>query len=145
MSLERARRYRELAKQAAKQLGCKASSERAKHVATLRLARETFADRLVAGRDVNPDHLLKLDEALKAYLPEATSAAPAPMLSLKICKKLFGVCQHCGQLNETDDDVPPPSSPPKPDRSVPPDPLFEVGVRPIDEHAETPGARKEFM
>jgi hypothetical protein len=43
MSLERARRYRELAKQAAKQLGVKPSSERAKHVATLRLARETFA------------------------------------------------------------------------------------------------------
>jgi|SRR6516162_9545274 len=125
MSLERARRYRELAKQAAKQLGCKASSERAKHVATLRLARETFADRLVAGRDVNPDHLLKLDEALKAYLPEATSAAPAPMLSLKICKKLFGVCQHCGQLNETDEDMPPPDHlKHKPSPFVPPDPLL---------------------
>ena len=65
-------------------------------------------DRLVAGRDVNPEHLLKLDDALKQYMPQATSAAPAPMLSLQICKKLFGVCQHCSKLNETDEGVPPP-------------------------------------
>src|SRR6516165_6619074 len=108
MSLERARRYRELVKLAARQFHCKPSSERAKHVATLRLARETFADRLVAGRDVNPEHLLKLDDALKQYMPEVTSAPPAPMVNIQFCKKLFGVCQHCGQLNETDEDVPPP-------------------------------------
>src|SRR6516225_2164534 len=108
MSLERARRYRELVKLAARQFHCKPSSEKAKHVATLRLARETFADRLVAGRDVNPEHLLKLDDALKGYMPEATSAGPAPMLHLKICQKLFGVCQYCGKLNETDEHVPSP-------------------------------------
>jgi hypothetical protein len=126
MSLERARRYRELAKQAAKQFGCKPSSERAKHVATLRLARETFADRLVAGRDVNPEHLLKLDDALKQYLPQATSAAApsatAPPFHLQICsKKIHSVCERCGHVQPTTIDTP---SPPKSDRFLPPDPLL---------------------
>jgi hypothetical protein len=121
MSVGRAVRYRTLVRDAAKQLGVKPSSERAKHVATLRFARETFADRLVAGRDVNPDHLLKLDEALKAYLPEATSAPPSDtLMGLRICRKLAGVCEACGHIQQLDIDVPPPGrSPIKPPLLLP--------------------------
>jgi hypothetical protein len=124
-SVERARRFRELAKQAAKQFGCKSSSERAKHVATLRLARETWADRLVAGRDTNPRDLLDLDQALKQYLPQATSAPPpsaAPLLHLQICsKKVHSVCERCGHIQPTDVDAP---GPLKPDHFKPPRPLM---------------------
>jgi hypothetical protein len=69
MSAElRAKRYKELCREAAKQLGCKASDEIAVHCATLRLCRETFAARLIAGRDVDPNALLKLDEALREFM-----------------------------------------------------------------------------
>jgi|SRR6516165_2041170 len=123
MSLERARRYRELVKLAARQFHCKPSSEKAKHVATLRLARETFADRLVAGRDVNPEHLLKLDGALKEYLPQATSVGERHKLTLEIVNGTHTQCPKCGhEYNPYDPDKPytPPDDPmPPPLRGVP--------------------------
>jgi len=69
MSTEaRAKRYRQLCKEAAKQLGCGPSDELAVHVATLRLCRETFAAKLISGRDVDPTALLKLDETLRQFM-----------------------------------------------------------------------------
>src|SRR5262249_22082371 len=81
MSAElRAKRYRELCREAAKQLGCKASDELAVHVATLRLCRETFAARLIAGRDVDPAALLRLDESLREFMRQF---APAKQHTVK--------------------------------------------------------------
>jgi hypothetical protein len=54
--------------------------------------------------------LLLLDEALKPYLPEATSAAPAPaakppfMLQI-VSPKLHAFCPRCRCTVETDQDV----------------------------------------
>jgi len=62
MSIARVAQYRQLVKEAAKQLRCKPTSELARHVATLRLARSTYAERLVAGRDIDPAALLRIDE-----------------------------------------------------------------------------------
>ena len=124
-STERALRYRELLRQAARQFRVKETNERARHVATLRLAREYFLDRLVVGRIDNPDHLLKLDAALTQDLPQATSAAPAPAASelpfrLQVCsKKIHSVCQRCGHIQPTDEDV---SSPKR--GFKPPEPLL---------------------
>jgi hypothetical protein len=69
MTVARAARYQRLVEEAAKQLKCRPSSELARHVGTLRLARETFAERLISGRDVNPADLVRLDDCLRQYLP----------------------------------------------------------------------------
>jgi hypothetical protein len=132
MTAARAVRFKQLIREASKQLKCKPTSERAKHVATLRYAREHFAERLIAGRDVNPEHLLKLDDALKQYLPQATSAPPVtkPLLTLQICsKKIHSVCERCGHIQPTDVDTPAP-----PSKYHPPSPLLLPAPTNGDEH-----------
>jgi len=62
--------YKTLRKQVAKELGEKPNTEIVKHVATLRLMRENLQIRLLAGERVDPLDVLKLDEALKKYLPQ---------------------------------------------------------------------------
>jgi hypothetical protein len=52
--MSRAELYTKLLKAAAKQLGVKPSSESAKDLAVLRLARETITSKLISGRDVDP-------------------------------------------------------------------------------------------
>jgi hypothetical protein len=67
---DRAKRYRELCREAARQLKTKATDERVIHVATLRLMREAIQAKLIAGHHVDPADLLKLDEALRTYVPK---------------------------------------------------------------------------
>ena len=75
----RAARYQELVEQAAKQLGCHPDSELAQHVGTLRLARETFAARLISGVECNPADLCRLDDALRQYLPVTPAKRSEPL------------------------------------------------------------------
>jgi hypothetical protein len=103
MTVARAVRYRTLVKEAAKQLRCKPSSELAKHVGTLRLARETFAERLIGGRDVDPGSLLKLDHALKVYMP--ADGPPAVQLTIQPVT----LCAKCRA--EVEGEPPPPLPP----------------------------------
>jgi hypothetical protein len=69
MTVARAARYQHLVKEAAEQLNCGVDSELARHVGILRLARETFAERLITGKEVNPADLVRLDDCLRQYLP----------------------------------------------------------------------------
>jgi hypothetical protein len=62
--------YKKLLKQVAKELGEKTTAEIVKHVATLRLMRENLQIRLLAGERVDPGDIVKLDDALRHYLPQ---------------------------------------------------------------------------
>jgi hypothetical protein len=75
----RAARYLELVHEAAKQLKCGPDSELAQHVGTLRLARETFAERLISGKEVNPADLVRLDDCLRQYLPVQPAKRSEPL------------------------------------------------------------------
>jgi hypothetical protein len=66
----RTRRYQRLLRQVARELDEKATAEVVKHVSTLRLMRENLMIRLLAGERVDPGDVVKLDEALKQYLPQ---------------------------------------------------------------------------
>ena len=88
MSIERARQFRQLVTEAARQLKCKPSSELARHVGMLRLARQTLAERLIAGRDVDPNSLLRIDEALRQYMPTGEPAGVHLTIQVaKLCAK----------------------------------------------------------
>jgi alpha-D-ribose 1-methylphosphonate 5-triphosphate synthase subunit PhnG len=78
----RAARYQRLVEEAAEQLNCGVDSELARHVGTLRLARETFAERIISGRDVNPADLVRLDDALRQYWPAKPEPPPEPLMQL---------------------------------------------------------------
>jgi hypothetical protein len=90
MSIARVTQYRQLVKEAAKQLRCKPTSELARHVATLRLARSTFTERLVAGRDIDSAALLRIDEALRQYMP--TGEPAGVQFTIQVAK----LCAKCG-------------------------------------------------
>jgi len=75
----RAARYQQLVDEAAKQLKCGPDSELAQHVGTLRLARETFAERLISGKEVNPADLVRLDDCLRQYLPVKPDSRSEPL------------------------------------------------------------------
>jgi hypothetical protein len=66
----RAKRYQTLLRQVARELDEKPNSEVVKHVSTFRLLRENQLIRLLAGERVDPADILKVDEALKQYLPQ---------------------------------------------------------------------------
>jgi hypothetical protein len=91
MTVARAARYSQLVNEAADQLKCRAGSELARHVGALRLARETFTERLIGGRDVDPSDLLKLDEALARYVPKGE----APTLTITYVDGTRKTCPFC--------------------------------------------------
>jgi hypothetical protein len=64
------RRYKKLLRQVARELDEKPDAEVVKHVATLRLMRENVQIRLLEGERVDAADVLRLDEALKQYLPQ---------------------------------------------------------------------------
>jgi hypothetical protein len=88
---DRAARFREILEQAAKDLGCEPTADVATHVAALRMGRETHLAKLIAGADVDPDALLRIDAALKRYLPEA----PPHKIEIAFCESLTGICPNC--------------------------------------------------
>jgi hypothetical protein len=120
MSIARFAQYRQFLKEAAKQLRCKPTSELARHVATLRLARSTFAERLVAGRDIDPAALLRIDEALRQYMP--TREPAGAQFTIQLAK----LCAKCGAKLDVEPPPiaeerpsPPPSKPPASLKVVP--------------------------
>jgi hypothetical protein len=62
--------YKRLLRETAKQLGEKTDTEVVRHVATLRMARENLQVQLLRGERIDPNDLIKLDAALKQYLPQ---------------------------------------------------------------------------
>lgn len=88
----RGEQFKKLCREAGRQLSVKAHSELAKHVATLRLMREQLQVKLLNGAHVDPADILKLDEALKRYLP-----AHEPIkVEIEICRSLHQPCRRCG-------------------------------------------------
>jgi hypothetical protein len=103
----RAAQYRRLLAASARDLGVKIGDERAANLATLRwtvrTVRESMQQKLLAGQAVSPDVLLRLEESLRGHLPAA--AEPPSMLTLKISRKRFEICQRCGYQHPVDADV----------------------------------------
>jgi hypothetical protein len=89
---DRAERYKELCAKAAERLGCEATDERAEHIAALQMAREAISAKLIEGRDIDPNSLLKIDEALRTILPPANP----PKVTVEIIEGNFQCCPKCG-------------------------------------------------
>jgi hypothetical protein len=70
MADSRVATYKRLLRETAKQLGEKTDTEVVRHVATLRMARENLQVQLLRGERIDPADLIKLDAALKQYLPQ---------------------------------------------------------------------------
>src|SRR5262249_13142455 len=66
----RVERYQQLIHEVSRQLKVKPSDPRVEHVATLRLMREQLQARLLEGQNVDAADVLKLDEALRTYVPK---------------------------------------------------------------------------
>jgi hypothetical protein len=62
-------RFKQICAEVAEHQGIDSDSELCQHIATLRLVREQQTMAAIAGRHVNPEHLLRLDEAMRQYLP----------------------------------------------------------------------------
>ena len=101
----RAKRYQRLLRQVARELDEKPNSEVVKHVSTFRLLRENLLIRLLAGERLDPADILKVDEALKQYLPQGKPLA----VKVEIVKGLVGICPKCNA--KIPDYVPPPAPP----------------------------------
>jgi hypothetical protein len=94
-------RYKAILKEVAADLEVEPDSELCTHVSTLRLMRENIQARLLRGERVDPDDVLKLDQALRQYLPERK----APSISVSFVEGVVGIykCQHCGKQNDLKD------------------------------------------
>jgi hypothetical protein len=99
----RTKRYQRLLRQVARELDEKPTTEIVKHVATLRLMRESLQIRLLAGERVDPSDVLKLDEALKQYLPQGKP-----------------ITVHVEIVDSSPHEPLPPPPPPDPPPSAPP-------------------------
>jgi hypothetical protein len=118
--MSRAVLYQTLLKAAAKELRVKATSERAKDLAVLRLCRESITSKLISGRDVDPSALRWLVEELAKFAP------PQQQKPLKIgVKFLEGPIAHCPACGWHRDQQPPPSPPsaPPPTETKPSSPV----------------------
>jgi len=100
----RADKYRKTIRATAKQLGVPPSSELARHVSLLKMMREQIEIRLIDGRgDLDPHSLLKLDAALRQYLPVAEPAR---------AKLVINVARLCHRCKAELEAQPSPSLPP---------------------------------
>jgi hypothetical protein len=95
MTASRADRFKVLCRRAAKRLGTKISDDRCQHYAVLLLAREQVAAKLIAGRDIDPSALLKLDESLRAFMP-----VEVPNIQIAFVRPLHEHCRKCGKSQE---------------------------------------------
>src|SRR5262249_19396048 len=64
--------------------------------ATMRLLREGLLARAIRSERVDPDDMLKLDAALKSYLPQGKP----PTITVNFVKTLQARCPHCHKLSE---------------------------------------------
>jgi hypothetical protein len=113
----RAKRYQRLLRQVARELDEKPNTEMVKHVSTLRLMRENLQIRLLEGHHVDPGDILKIDEALKQYLPQGKPLS----VRLDIVEGV-SICPKCGWKGKTADLPPPPDPEPPPAPTQPPSP-----------------------
>jgi hypothetical protein len=97
MKSEREQLYHDLIKRVSRELNQPADSEIVKHVATFRLLRESLQVRLLDGDRVDPDDLLKIDTALKSYLPQGKPLSVA----IEYVSGVTGIytCKFCGKQN----------------------------------------------
>jgi len=91
-----AARFKAIAKEVAHDLHVDPDSELCQHVSTLRLLREGLLVRAMRSERVDPDDLLKLDAALKNYLPQGKPAT----INVNFVKTLTARCPHCHKLSE---------------------------------------------
>ena len=103
---------------AAKELGVKANDPRAIRLPTLQCAHDSAQAQLAGGRTIDIDSLLKLDAALAQARAVATSA---PSLNVQFCRRLYGVCQKCGHVQELDEELPRSPEPPRAQPDAKPD------------------------
>ena len=73
-------------------------------------AHDSAQAQLAGGRTIDIDSLLKLDAALAQA---RAVAASAPSLHVQFCRRLYGVCQKCGHVQELDEELPPLPEPPR--------------------------------
>jgi hypothetical protein len=99
-----AKRFEQLSHETARQLRCKLTDPRVEHVAMLKLMRENIQARLLLNEKVDTADVLRLDEALRAYMPVSGSAAANEPHTIKIAyvEGVTGIyrCLHCGKQNE---------------------------------------------
>ena len=94
----------EARRQAAKQLGLKPTDPRVVQLSMLLAARDQLQKQLAAGKVVDVAALLKLDEALKAYMPAVESSVSVQLVPMTICAR-------CRSEIEREPDPPPPDPP----------------------------------
>jgi len=119
---DRAKYYRELCTKAAERLGVEPTDERAEHIATLQMAREAISAKLIEGRDIDPNALLKINEALHTILPPVKP----PRVEIEIIEGNFQHCPACGHTAPREEPPAQGTLPPAPARAA--DPL----ARPIE-------------
>ena len=108
--MSRAALFQQLLDQAAKELRCKVTDEKAKHVAVLRLALESVQTKLIAGRDIDPSALRWLSEQLEKY---ATPPPEPTTLTIQYIDGTRKTCPFCkATFNPHDPDPKPLSSDP---------------------------------
>jgi hypothetical protein len=89
-----AKRFEQLTREVAGQLKCKLSDPRVEHVATLRLMRENVQARLLLNERVEPSEVLKLDEALRHYMP-SSGTGDVHTIKFQYVETIRGKCPLC--------------------------------------------------
>ena len=101
-------------------------SARLDYLTLLRLQAERVKQRLINGDDsVASSELMALQNVIEQVSPE-----PTHNVNIQFCKRLFGVCRHCGELSELDEELPPLDPPPSP---KPPIPAADLKAQPKPE------------
>jgi hypothetical protein len=90
-----AKRFEQLTREVAGQLKCKLSDPRVEHVATLRLMRENVQARLLLNERVEPSEVLKLDEALRHYMPSSGGTGEPHTIRIEYAETITGICPKC--------------------------------------------------
>ena len=110
----RAAKYKRIIRTTAKQLGVPPSSELVRHVSLLKMAREQMEIRLIDGRgDLDPNHLLRIDDALRQYLPAAEPAGVQLVINAaRLCHRCKAELEAQPPPVAEERPSPPPSKPP---------------------------------
>jgi hypothetical protein len=98
MPKQPAGRLRRIEQEVCRDLNLSPDDELCRHVSTLRLMRENMQAKLVLGERVDPDDLLRVDAALKAYLPQGKPAT----IEVKVVDGLHATCPRCGYNTPVD-------------------------------------------
>jgi hypothetical protein len=106
---DQAARFIELKRQVIATTGLPEDAPRVAYLAVLALRAERIQEAAINGDDIDVAELLALKDTI-----EQLSPAPVHNVSIQVCRKLHGVCQRCGFIQETDEAVPSPGSSPDP-------------------------------